>query len=675
MKLVALAIVISIISTDCRAAVENARQPIVSGLSSPIRAAVGPGGKIFVLCADFDRGPGAGVIKRIDDGKAVTFAGGLTNPSYLLVFHQWMFVIETRRVMRVDPAGKVEIFVDETGFASRPHAFRIATIDMQNGTIYVCGTGENNVCAIYAITQEKKVSVVRDAQRSPKFLSNGLVIDGASHLLLLDHNEGQLHRVKIADGSTEKLADGLNGCSGLGWDQFGRLFIGNPRDGQVLVIPRPGDQPKVMAKRLNSPSRFCIAASGDEIIVADYRAGTLTAIPIVIPGAEVDERPLAIETEPAFADLHWTGWNKEVNGKPDPLRPILLTHAGDGSDRVFVPTQQGVIHVFPNDQRAAETKVFLDLHDKVAFDEKQQEEGFLGLAFHPHFKRNGEFFVFYTSKHEKLTNIVSRFRVSRDDPNRADPASEEEVLRFKKIASNHDGGTLCFGPDGYLYITHGDGGLQMDPYDNGQNLSLLLGKVLRIDIDHKADGKNYAVPADNPFVGRADARPEIWSYGQRNIWRMAFDRQTGQLWAGDVGESLYEEIDLIQRGGNYGWSRREGLHPFGPKGEGASDKFIDPIWEYRHDVGACIVGGCVYRGKRLPELQGYYLYADFTNGKLWALRYDAKQSRVVENRPLKDNHRPIWSFGEDEQGEVFLLSAAADGRGIFRFKRTGEKQH
>jgi glucose/arabinose dehydrogenase len=214
----------------------------------------------------------------------------------------------------------------------------------------------------------------------------------------------------------------------------------------------------------------------------------------------------------------------------------------------------------------------------------------------------------------------------------------------------------------------------MDPYDNGQNLSLLLGKVLRIDVDHKAEGKNYEVPADNPFVDRAGARPEIWSYGQRNVWRMAFDRQTGVLWAGDVGESLYEEIDLIQRGGNYGWNRREGLHPFGPKGEGASDKFIEPIWEYRHDVGACIVGGCVYRGKRLPELQGYYVYADFTNGKLWALRYDSKQGRVVENRPIKDNHHPIWSFGEDEQGEVYLLSAAADGRGIFRFARESANQ-
>jgi glucose/arabinose dehydrogenase len=253
-----------------------------------------------------------------------------------------------------------------------------------------------------------------------------------------------------------------------------------------------------------------------------------------------------------------------------------------------------------------------------------------------------------------------------------DLKSGEELFRVSKPSWNHDGGTLCFGPDGYLYVALGDGGLQMDPHDNGQNLNLLFGKILRIDVDHKADGLPYAIPPDNPFVGRSDARPEIWAYGLRNVWRMAFDRATGQLWAGDVGESLFEEIDLIQRGGNFGWSRREGLHPFGAKGQSAGKEFIDPIWEYRHDVGACIIGGCVYRGRRLPELSGYYVYADYTNGKLWALRYDPAQRRVTENRPIKDSHRAFLSFGEDEQGEVYLLTAAPDGRGIFRYARDAE---
>ncbi len=211
----------------------------------------------------------------------------------------------------------------------------------------------------------------------------------------------------------------------------------------------------------------------------------------------------------------------------------------------------------------------------------------------------------------------------------------------------------------------------MDPHDNGQNLNLLFGKILRIDVDHKADGQAYAIPPDNPFVGRSDARPEIWAYGLRNVWRMAFDRATGQLWAADVGEALYEEIDLIQRGGNYGWNRREGLHPFGAKGQGAGKEFIDPIWEYRHDVGACIIGGCVYRGRRLPELAGYYLYADYTNGKLWALRYDPSQRRVVENRPIKDSHRAILSFGEDQQGDVYLLTRGKRRARNFSLRETG----
>jgi len=225
-------------------------------------------------------------------------------------------------------------------------------------------------------------------------------------------------------------------------------------------------------------------------------------------------------------------------------------------------------------------------------------------------------------------------------------------LRFRRPFWNHDGGTICFGPDGYLYIAHGDGGAGNDLYDNGQSLSSLLGKILRIDVNHKDEGKQYAIAKDNPFADRKDAAPEVWAYGLRNVWRMAFDRKTGRLWAADVGQNLYEEIDLIVKGGNYGWNRREGLHPFGARGPGPQPGLIDPIWEYHHDVGKSITGGSVYRGKRLAELEGAYIYGDYVTGRIWALRYDDASKRVVANRPIKDRALPIYSFGEDEDGEI-----------------------
>ena len=311
--------------------------------------------------------------------------------------------------------------------------------------------------------------------------------------------------------------------------------------------------------------------------------------------------------------------------------------------------------------------MFLDLQNRVKYNDNENEEGFLGLAFHPNYKKNGEFFVFYTTKQKRFTNILSRFRVSRDDPNRADPASEEELLRITKPFWNHDGGTLCFGPDGYLYFALGDGGAANDPFGNGQNLKTLLGKVLRIDVDHKEAGKAYAVPPDNPFVNNKNARPEIWAYGLRNVWRMAFDRQTSILWAADVGQNLYEEIDLLSAGGNYGWNRREGLHPFGAKGSGPRPDLIEPIWEYHHDVGKSITGGLVYRGTRLPELNGAYVYGDYVAGKIWALRYSETHKRVVANRPIRDRNVPIMSFGEDEKGEIYYMTYTASGQGIYWF--------
>jgi glucose/arabinose dehydrogenase len=672
MKTRSLIFVVGVLIPNLLSAAENLSQPVIVGLKNPSAATVGAGSKIYVAVTDTSDKDNKTSVVLIKNSQVVPFATGLNETRGLVAHQQWLFAAEQQRVQRIDSKGKASVYVEATDFPVEPQSLSALVVDPQNGAIYVCdaGDGHGKGAAVYRIAAKKQVSLVLDATKlSTLRVPRGLVMDGASHLLLLDAGAGQLLRIKLADGSAEKLADGLAGCEGLVWDQFGRLFIGNPTRSRLLIIPRPGEKPIPMASGIQVAAGFCLGPTGKQILVPDKKSGTVTEVPIVIPGAELDQRPLAVETELAFPDLHWTGWADGTgSGKPNPLRPILLTNAGDGSDRVFVPTQQGVVHVFPNDQKAKQTTIFLDLSDRVVFHDQTQDEGFLGLAFHPKFKRNGEFFVFYTTKKAKLTNVLSRFKVRLDDPTRADPDSEEVLIRFTKPSWNHDGGTVCFGRDGYLYVTHGDGGFQMDPYDNGQNLQSFMSKVLRIDVDHREDGKNYAIPKDNPFVGRSDARPEIWAYGFRNIWRMAFDNATGDLWAADVGQDLYEEIDLIQRGGNYGWNRREGLHPFGPKGKGPGKEFIDPIWEYRHDAGVCIIGGCVYRGRRLPELQGYYVYADYSNGKLFALRYDPNLGRVVENRTIKDRHRAIWSFGEDEHGEVYLLSAAPDGRGIFRYK-------
>lgn len=410
---------------------------------------------------------------------------------------------------------------------------------------------------------------------------------------------------------------------------------------------------------------------------------SLTAVLATTPvrAADIDTTPLPVEPALAFGELKWTGWQAETDdGKVNSLRPILLTHAGDGTNRVFVPQQQGIVHVFKNTSDAQATKIFLDISDRVFYHDNENEKGLLGLAFHPKFKQNGEFFVYYTVKDEEHTNVVSRFKVSKKDPNVADPKSEVELLRTSQPFWNHDGGTICFGPDGMLYIVKGDGGAGNDPHNNAQNLQSLLGKILRIDVDKQEGNLKYGIPQDNPFVGieapglaggkkTPIARPEIWALGLRNVWRMSFDRRTGLLWAGDVGQNVWEEINIIEKGGNYGWNLREALHPFSPSLKEKPSDVIDPIWEYDHDVGKSITGGHVYRGKKIPQLVGYYLYGDYVSGKLWGLKYDEKQKKVVANRPIETTGpaMPIISFGEDEPGEVYFTIVTPNGKGIYHF--------
>ena len=564
---------------------------------------------MFVAVDDPDKdGDGlGGAVVRIEGGKAVPFASGLDDARGMAAYQQWLFVAGRRRVWRIDKTGQADILVAPNGFPTEAQSLADVAVDQESGTLYVSDSGDPKGvgAAVYRVTPLGLVSIVLDAKTLPVLTRpTALAMDGASHLLVADAASGALYRVKLADGSAEKIADGLGAVAGLAWDHHGRLFVSDGDGGRLLVIPRPGDKPVVVAKGLQTPGDICLDPSGKQLLVPDRKAGTLTAVAATVPGAEIDETPLAVRSDVAFPDLQWAGWKGEIDGRPNPLRPIVLTHAGDGSNRVFVATEQGVVHVFPNDPKATKTKVFLDIQDRVSYSDATNEEGFLGLAFHPKYKENGEFFVFYTTKKAKRTNVLSRFRVSKDDPDRADPDSEEELLRITKPYWNHDGGVLCFGPDGFLYFTHGDGGAGNDLYDNGQSLNTLLGKLLRIDVDHKDPRQELRDPQGQPVRGSSGARPEVWAYGLRNVWRMSFDRATGRLWAADVGQNLFEEIDFIQKGGNYGWNRREGLHPFGARGAGTRPDFIEPAWEYDHDVGKCIIGGYVYHGARLPERRG-----------------------------------------------------------------------
>ena len=345
--------------------------------------------------------------------------------------------------------------------------------------------------------------------------------------------------------------------------------------------------------------------------------------------AEVDESPIDVKLVRAFPKLR-------------PTLPVVITNAGDDSDRLFIVNQKGVIHWIPNDDSVEEMSTFLDIGSKVFYLEKQNEEGLLGLAFHPEYKQNGYFYVYYTTTNPPLTSVLSRFSVSKDDPNRADPNSEMELMRISQPFWNHNGGSIEFGPDGYLYIGLGDGGKANDTKMHGQNVQTLLGSVLRIDVNSTSKKRKYGIPRDNPFVDAgALARPEIYAYGFRNPWRLTFDSETGDLWVADVGQNIWEEINLVRKGGNYGWNLREGKHKFGPTGSKQRQDLIDPIWEYDHEQGKSITGGHVYRGKKVAALNGYYLYSDYVSAKMWALKYDAKQKKSC-----RESQDHAWQSGK-----------------------------
>ncbi len=345
--------------------------------------------------------------------------------------------------------------------------------------------------------------------------------------------------------------------------------------------------------------------------------------------------------------------------------PVDLQSSRDNTNRLFIVEQEGKIIMVDNNSTTNTKKVFLDITDRVSWG---GEMGLLGLAFHPDFKSNGFFYVNYTANNPRRT-IISRFKISDLNPDSADKNSELILMTFEQPYSNHNGGCLTFGPDGYLYIATGDGGSAGDPRNFAQRLDNLLGKILRINVDNPQPTLNYGIPSDNPFIDSSgNIKKEIYAYGLRNPWRFSFDALTNKLWAADVGQDAWEEIDIIEKGGNYGWRCFEGTYPYNLSG--CNGKYIFPVYEYHHTEGFSITGGFVYRGSQLPELYGKYIYGDFGSRKIWALEYDGKYAR--KNALLTTARQSISSFGVDESNEIFVVGY--EGK-IYRLKKVDSNKN
>ncbi|MDH4084145.1 MAG: PQQ-dependent sugar dehydrogenase [Nitrospira sp.] len=333
-------------------------------------------------------------------------------------------------------------------------------------------------------------------------------------------------------------------------------------------------------------------------------------------------------------------------------QPVYLTHAGDGYSRLFAVEQPGRIRILQEQTMLPGS--FLDISERVL---SGGERGLLGLAFHRDYSRNGRFFVNYTRKPDGATVIAEYQRGTTSTS-----ASPEEriLLTVPQPYPNHNGGMISFGPDGYLYISLGDGGSKGDPENRAQNPEELLGKILRIDVDR---GDPYGIPPDNPFA-QGGGRAEIYALGLRNPWRFSFDGKTGELWVADVGQYMWEEIDLVTRGGNYGWRAMEGTHCFNPSTSCKTPHFSSPLAEYSHERGRCsVIGGYVYRGQGLPDLTATYVYGDYCSGEIFALPSIQKDSQVNNPRQLLKTSIKISSFGEDATGELYVLD---HNGGIYR---------
>lgn len=327
--------------------------------------------------------------------------------------------------------------------------------------------------------------------------------------------------------------------------------------------------------------------------------------------------------------------------------PLDIENAGDGSGRLFVVEQGGTIRILQNGNVLSTP--FLDITAKVT---SGGETGLLGLTFHPGYAQNSRFYLNYTrTTGGQLQTVIAEYQSSAGNPNVADPNSERILLTVNQPFANHNAGQLAFGADGMLYFGLGDGGSGGDPFGNGQNTQVLLGKMLRIDVDHTSTGKQYAIPADNPFVN-GGGLPEIWAYGFRNPWRFSFDAPTGRMFVADVGQDAFEEIDIVTKGNNYGWNVMEGTHCFNPATGCSMTGLTLPIIDYSHSEGVTVIGGFVYHGTLIPAMQNAYVFGDFSNGKMWILQEPTTNNWT--RTLVLSSGRQISSFGRDEAGELYV---------------------
>jgi glucose/arabinose dehydrogenase len=323
--------------------------------------------------------------------------------------------------------------------------------------------------------------------------------------------------------------------------------------------------------------------------------------------------------------------------------PVGLTNPGDGTNRLFVVGQLGVIYVFENQRNASAANIFLDIQNQVHLG------AFLGLAFDPNYAENGHFYINYLADNP-LRTIIAQWSVLPNNPNEADKNSQKILMEIPRLSDSHAGGQLAFGPDGYLYIALGDGNPYGDLTGNAQNRSSLQGKILRIDANNPSQGRNYGIPKDNPFAGNTQGfKEEIYAYGFRNPWRFSFDSATGTLWAGDVGQNRMEEIDVVEGGKNYGWNIMEGTLPYAASNQTGMEP---PIWTYGRDQGNATIGGFVYHGSKLTELTGSYIYGDYVSGRIWAL----KGTTNPVNKELLKTNLYLTSFGIDQKNELYICA-------------------